>query len=177
MPGACTRGSEGMADSSGMRIKQALQALVGLLAALTTAGLVLSVIFGLWFSMEEQEAPFSEVWAGALTLAYLGVMSALPVVLVGAPILYFAFRRFGWFMPGRSAAGGAVLGALVFPVYLTLLSGWRGLFSLDTLGFGLLGAPVGALGGLVFWWIAARPLDPTYRRDGLPKIAAPRSEN
>ena len=176
-----------MADSSGMRIKQALQALVGLLAALVTAGLILSVIFGLWFSMEELKAPLSEVWAGALTLAILGVMSALPVVLVGAPILYFAFRRFGWFRPGRSAAGGAVLGALAFPVYLTLLSVSRGLFgletlghglfSLDTLGFGLLGAPVGALGGLVFWWIAARPLDPTYRRDGLPKIASPRSEN
>jgi hypothetical protein len=153
-----------------MRVKQALQAFVGLLAALIAAGLVLSVIFGLWGSMEEQEVPFSEVWAGALTLAYLGVMSALPVVLVGAPVLYFAFRRFGWFMPGRSAAGGAVLGALVFPVWLILSDVWRGLFSLETLGgglfslgtlgFGLLGALVGALGGLVFWWIAARPLDP-----------------
>ena len=177
MPGACTRASEEMVAPSGMRIKQALQALVGLLAALITAGLVLSVIFGLWFSMEGQEAPFAEVWGPALTLANLGVMYALPVVLVGAPILYISFRRFGWFMPGRSAAGGAVLGALVLPVRLILSGIWHDLFSLETLGYGLLGALTGAAGGLVFWWIAARPLDPTNRRDGLPEIASPRSEN
>ncbi|MEE8562420.1 MAG: hypothetical protein V3S92_02250 [Alphaproteobacteria bacterium] len=159
------------------RIKQALQALVGLFAALITAGLILSVIFSLGHLVDGQEAPFAEDWGLALIFAYFGVMSALPVVLVGASILYIAFRRFGWFMPWQSAAGGAVLGALVFPVRTTLSSGWRGLFSLETLAFGLLGAVVGAVGGLVFWWIAARPLDPTDRRDGLPEIASPRSEN
>ena len=126
--------------------------------------------------MDEPEAPFAEVWGLALTLAYLGVVYALPVVLVGASILYIAFRRLGWFMPGRSVAGGAVLGALVSPVRLILAGEWLDLFSLETLAYGLLGALVGAAGGLAFWWIAARPLDPTNRRNGLLDIPSPRSE-
>ena len=111
--------------------------------------------------MEGQKATFAEVWESVLILAYVGVQFATPVVLVGTPILYIAFRRLGWFKLGQSAAGGAVLGALVFPVRLLLSGEWHGLFSLETLGWGLFGALVGVFGGLVFWWIAARPLGNT----------------
>ena len=102
-------------------------------------------------------------------------MLALPVVLAGTLVLYVAFRRLGWFLAGQSAAGGAVLGALVAPAEVIVTGDWEGLFSLEILGYGLLGALPGAVGGLVFWWIAARPLAPAKKHDGLPETAAPQS--
>jgi hypothetical protein len=143
-----------------MRVKQALQAFGGLLAALLSAILVLSVIFGFLISFDSAETSFTDVWGFTHSVAYITAIYVLPVVLVGGFILYFAYRRFGWFKPGQSAAGGAVLGATVFPINLIASDLWRGLFSLETLGASLLGTLAGAIGGLVFWWIAARPLDP-----------------
>ncbi len=162
--------------SSGTRKVQALQAVLALLAALLEAGCALLILFGrlfgLFFWLDEPEAPLASVLGSAWPIAYTGVMLALPVVLTGALVFYVAFRRLGWFLAWQSAAGGAVLGALVAPAELIVTGDWEGLFSLELLGFGLLGALPGAVGGLVFWWIAARPLAPAKKHDGLPETAA-----
>ncbi len=158
--------------SSVTRKVQTLQALLALLAALLTAGFALFIIFGLLFWLDEPGASLASVLGPAWTIAYLGVMLALPVALAGTPVLYVAFRRLGWFLARQSVAGGAVLGALVLPAGLLVMDLRGGLFSSEILGFGLLGALPGAVGGLVFWWIAARPLAPAKKHDGLPETAA-----
>ncbi len=165
--------------SRATRKVQALQAVLALLAALLAAGFALFIVFGVIFWFDEPGAPLASVFGEALMIGYGGVIWALPVVLAGTPVLYVAFRRLGWFLARQSAAGGAVLGALVVPaqliVELIVRGEWAGLFSLEVLGFGLFGALPGAVGGLVFWWIAARPLAPAKKHDGLPETAAPQS--
>ncbi len=165
--------------SSATRKVQALQALLALLAALLAAGFALFIIFGVYFWFDEPGAPLASVLGEALMIGYGGVIWALPVVLAGTLVLYVAFRRLGWFLAGQSAAGGAVLGALVVPakliVELIVRGEWEGLFSLEVLVYGLFGALPGAIGGLAFWWIAARPLDTRNKHDGLPETAAPQS--
>ncbi len=158
-----------MADPIDMPIKHVLRALAGLLAALIVAGLVLFVISGLvlsLFSLALEEASFAGVWGIALSVAYAGVVFALPVVLIGGSIFYVAFRRFGWITSWQSTAGGAFLRALATPIGDILSGYWHKVFSLEILAFGLLGALVGAVGGLGFWWIAVRSLQAADRRDG-----------
>ena len=115
----------------------ALWVIAGLLAALVAATATLFVIFYLWFWLDDPEALFAGGLGLAWTIAYLGVASALSVVFVGTPLLYLTFRRLRWYLPGQSAAGGAVLGALVLPANLIMLGQWEGLFSLESLGVGL----------------------------------------
>lgn len=158
----------GMADPIEMPIKQALRALAGLLAALISAGLVVMVAFGLIFSFDSSSAEGAfvfEIWESAFYVGLTGVGFALPVVLVGTPIFYLTFRHFGWRKSADSAAGGAFLGALVFPVQATLTGDWQDLLSFEILAFGLLGALVGAVGGLGFWWVAVRTMRTTPRHD------------
>ena len=161
--------------SSGTRKVQALLALLALLAALLAAGFALFITFGVYFWLDEPGAPLASVLGKALMIGIVGVIWALPVVLAGTTVLYVAFRRLGCFLAWQSAAGGAVLGALVLPVGLIVMGLRKGLFIEEILGFGLLGALPGAVGGLVFWWVAARPLAPENKPDGPPESAAPRS--
>ena len=154
---------------------QALQAVLALLAALLAAGFTLFIIFCLLLWLVSPGAPLASVLEAAWSIAYVAMMFAVPVALAGTPVLYVAFRRLGWFRARQSAAGGAVLGALVTPVEQIVMVDWAGLFSSEVLGIGLLGTPPGAVGGLVFWWIAARPLAPAKKHDGLPESAAPQS--
>lgn len=109
-----------------------------------------------------------EALGAGLGIAYIAAAIAVPATLiVGAP-LYLVLRtrlRFTALRCALIGAGVAVCGILgyVLIIYWPRLLQGAATFAMFTLGFSALAAPLGALGGWVFWRVAlsgaAAPLE------------------
>jgi hypothetical protein len=124
---------------------------LGLIAAAASGTAVF--IIGMWLL----DGPPWHVWVGGLVVGLWlsAVFIAGPVtVLIGVP-LYLFLRGRVRATPLNCGLTGAILGTIPLIFWAVVIDG----ASVGDLLPALVGAPCGALGGLVFWLVAAREIN------------------
>ena len=113
-------------------------------------------------------APLSSAFFGALFVGvnshdfesavlsfFLLLLAGYGTALVFGRVFFLLLRRLTWLTPQSLAVSGALSGLLFSLLISALYPGRQGWFH-AFLNFASIGAPLGAAGGVVFWWVSIR---------------------